>query len=166
MLILPDSADLGDKKLSPAEGLEKFKAENQRLVDQKRIPDQDVLEDVKAALGRRLDWQDVVRAIKAINPAIIIEDGGMPNAVAVRILRNGEKEYITGFYKQPMPEFSSVLVDEKGLPVREVRGWRTVLTALIQSKAVSFKQVKDAAIFGDANGKRGELWHRNLRNDK
>lgn len=166
MLILPDSSDLGDKKLSGAEGLAKFKAENQALVDTKRIPDQDVLEDVNAALGRRLDWTDVVRAIKLINPDIIVEDGGMPNAVAVRILRGGEKVYLTGFYKTPMPEYSSVLVDEKGLPVREVRGWRSVLTALIQSKAISYKQVKNAALFGDANGKRADLWHRNLRNDK
>jgi hypothetical protein len=68
-----------------------------------------------------------------------------------------EKAYVTGFYVDaPLPEFSSVIVDSKGLPVRELRGWRSVLLALYRQKIVTLKQLELS--FGKAQGQRAILW--------
>jgi hypothetical protein len=165
MLIQPDRNELGDKRLNEVEGLAKAKEENLALAAQNKIPDQAVLEDAKAALGMPLHPNELIRRIQRLNPRIIVEPGGVRNAVAVRTLAfdteigKEEKKYITGFYiDMPMPEFSCVVLDNKGLPVKEVRGWRTVLLALIRQKLLTKKQCD--LTFGKAQGQRTSLWDR------
>jgi hypothetical protein len=164
MLIQIDKNELGDKRLNEVEGVAKLKEENRKLHDANRIPDQDTLEDKRAAHGMPMSPNELIRRIQNLNHKIIVEPGGAANAVAVRhAVKQPDgtmtKEYITGFYiDQPMPEFSCVVVDNKGLPVREVRGWRTVLLALMNVKLLSLKQVE--LTFGKANGQRAILWDR------
>jgi hypothetical protein len=162
-LVVTDINDLGDKRLSPIEANCKLREENQRLIDAKKIPNQALLEDHDMALGNPMSPNDFIQKIKKLNPAIIVEDGGVYGAVAVRLVgtdpETGEygKRYISGFYKNEMlPEFSSIITDEKGLPKREVRGWRSVLLALLKSGAVTFPQLK--AAFGEPQGSRNILW--------
>jgi hypothetical protein len=151
--------------ISPAEAVLKAKEDNKRLASAKRIPDQNVLEDHEAAEGIQLHHNELIRRIQVLNPKILITPGGIDGAVAVRYPKYEfgawSNEYITGFYLQPLPEFSSVTVDVNGLPHREIRGWRSVLIALIKAGALEIKQVD--ALFGPAKGQRTGLWYRSLQ---
>jgi len=170
MLIQPDKSALGDGRLDEVESLARLKERNARDAAKNRIPDQDVLENKAAALGMPLQPNELIRRIQRLNPKIIVEPGGVRNAVAVRYPKKDEKgvetkEYVTGFYiDQPMPEFSCVVVDNRGLPLREVRGWRTVIMALIRVKALKPQQVE--VVFGRANGQRATLWDKHMQHER
>jgi hypothetical protein len=163
MLIQPDKNELGDLRLDVKEGAAKAHEDNKRMASVYKIPDQKLLEDREMAEGNFMDWKELVRRIHTLSPKIFIEKGGYPNALAVRIERKNwegksEKEYITGFLMEKLPEYSSVLVDKNDLPKREVRGWRTVLQALIRAGALTQKQCD--LTFGPALGQRAVLWDR------
>lgn len=151
--------------ISPAEAVAKSREENKKLASARRIDDQDTLEDHEMAQGIQLHHNELIRRIQLLNPKIQIQQGGVANAVAVRIPKYefGEwtYEYVTGFYLEPLPEFSSVTVDAQGLPHREVRGWRSVLLALIKSGALDRRKVD--VMFGPARGQRSGIWYRSLQ---
>jgi len=142
MLIQTDIAELGDGRLDAKEGLAKIKEDNQRLLDTKKIPDQKELENSEAALGQVLPTNEFIRLLIRICPGLLVEKGGYPNAVALRMFVNGEKKYVTGFELGYIPEYSSVLTDENGLPVKEVRGWRNVLVALLKQGLINTEILK------------------------
>jgi hypothetical protein len=169
MLIQPDSTELGDKKLSPEEGLVQLKEGNRKLAEKFKLSGQAMLEDTKMAVGTPMDWHDLVRLLEKMSPHIQCVEGGMANAIAVRYPAMQEDgvyglKYITGFYKEVLPEFSSVSTDERGLPVREHRGWRTVVLACIRQGVVSYKDAVD--VFGEPSGVRSGRWHDLLRDKK
>lgn len=165
MLIQPNKAELGDTRLNAEEGLAKIKEENLRQAAANKIADQDLLEDTKAALGMPMQPSDLILKLQKLNPSILIQKGGVKNAVAVRFPKfdsetgKVEQTYITGFYMDaPLPEFSSVVVDRRGLPFRELRGWRSVVLALVNAGALTLKQVDLS--FGKPTGQRSVLWNR------
>jgi hypothetical protein len=164
MLIQPDRNELGDRRLDLKEGAIKAHEDNKKLASQYRIPDQDVFEDQKQALGNEMDWQLFVSKLLKLSNKIVVEKGGVTGAVAVRFITKDnlgkpEKRYVSGFYIDcKLPEFSSVTVDENGLPKREIRGWRTVLESLISAGALTRKQCD--LTFGPALGQRAFLWDR------
>lgn len=169
MLIQIDKNELGDKRLDPKENLAKLKEENLKLSGRSRIADQSLLENKDMAVGSPMQWQDLVHLLKKMNSSLIIEDGGVRNALAVRFpghLEDGTygKRYITGFYKEVLPEFSCIKSDERGRPTRECRGWRTVLVPLIKQHIISYKDAVD--VFGTPNGQRSGRWHQLLRDNK
>jgi|SRR5215469_2400127 len=73
-------------------------------------------------------------------------------------------KYVTGMPKAELPEFSHVLLDSSNLPTREVRGWRSVLMALIKADALTYRQV--VRQFGEPNGARANRWFQDLREFK
>jgi hypothetical protein len=74
----------------------------------------------------------------------------------------GEKKYICSFDKGPMPEFSIILTDAADLPIKEKRGWRTVLTRLLQANVINWNQI--VCGFGDATHRvAAERWGFNTR---
>lgn len=167
MLIKIDKADLGDVRLSAEEGLAKIKEENAKADEQFHIQDQKVYENREAALGTPMQPSELFRRLLKLNAGIIIEQGGMPNAVAIRYMRPDPenpqgpkiKTYVTGCYvDNPLPEFSAVVVDQRGKPWREIRGWRSVLLALVTQNILTMQQVK--LMFGNPTGQRGEQWYK------
>jgi hypothetical protein len=161
MLIQTDINELGDKRLSPEEALAKLKEENAKKTAEYRIPNQAVLEDQLAAIGQAMPYQTFIKKLKSIQPRLIIEDGGIEGALAIR---NYAKEYLTGFYKDVLTEFSFVTTDTRGLPVRESRGWRSVLISLIKQHVISYRTVVKE--FGEPWGSRSNLWHEELADYK
>lgn len=151
--------------ISPAEAIAKAKEDTIAMSSKNRIADQDTFEDQEMARGMELSENELIRRLQLLNPKILITPGGVAGAVAVRYpkFEDGEwsNAYITGFYLKPLPEFSSVTVDDKGLPVRELRGWRSVLLALIRCGALD--RVKVDALFGPARGQRSGIWYRSLQ---
>lgn len=169
MLILPDSASLGDKFLSPEEGVAKLKESIQKQVAAKKIPNQALLEDHDQALGSPMAHTEFIRRLRLMKPSLIIQDGGVAGAIALRHTVNDPEEgvvtrYVTGFYKGVLPEFSSILTDDQGLPTREIRGWRTVLLVLIHCNIATYAEVK--AAFGEPHGQRGILWREQMQDRK
>jgi hypothetical protein len=169
VLIQMDRNELGDKRLDPKENLAKLKEENRKLAAKSKIKDQSLLENKDMAIGSPMDWHDLVRLLTKMNPALIIEDGGVRNALAVRYpghLEDGTygKRYITGFYKEVLPEFSCILSDERGRATRECRGWRTVLVPLIRQGIISYKNAVD--VFGEPNGQRSGRWKELLQRER
>lgn len=161
--VVMDRADMF--AISPAEATARNKEINKQLASKNRIADQEILEDIEMAEGIQLHHNELIRRIQILNPKILIQPGGIQGAVAVRIPKYefGEwtNEYVTGFRLEPLPEYSSVTVDDNGLPHREIRGWRSVLLALI--KAGALDRVKVDALFGPASGQRSGLWYRSLQ---
>jgi hypothetical protein len=163
MLIQTDKLELGDLRLNPEEGLAKLKEENAVRAEKRKINNQGAYEDQKEALGRPLQFGEFIHLLKKANPAIIVEDGGVKGAVAIRYVINGEKVYVSGLYKETLPgctvlpEHSAVITDARGIALREIRGWRNVLTSLLKVGALSMDRV--TLIFGlPGSGKRGTLW--------
>lgn len=169
MLILTDSNDLGDKRLSPEEGVAQLKEKIQKQVAAKKIPNQKLLEDHDQALGSPLSHTEFIRRLRLMKPSLVIQDGGVAGAIQLRHAVNDPEEgvvtrYVTGFYKGVLPEFSSILTDEHGMPGREIRGWRTVLLVLIHCKIATYAEVK--AAFGEPHGQRGILWREQMQDRK
>src|ERR1039458_8096558 len=169
MLIQPDKSQLGDSHLDEVENLSKLKEGNAVRTEKLKVHDQATLENKDMALGTPMGWQDLVRLLAKMNHKIICEDGGMKDAIAVRYPAMQEdgvygKKYVTGFYKEVLPEFSHITTDERGLPKREVRGWRTVVLALIRQGIVSYRDAVE--VFGEPNGVRSGRWHELLQNSK
>jgi hypothetical protein len=172
MLLDPQGNKLGDRNVKDAESVARLRENIRATTDKKKIPNQALLEDQDMAIGEPMSPQLFIEKLRKF-PGVIVEQGGIPNAVAVRMLVTDEdptsethgkqiKRYVSGFYvDRVLPEFSSVTTNEHGLATREIRGWRSVLLALFNSKAVTLKQLK--AAFGDANGQRGTLWQQRMQ---
>lgn len=165
MLVLNDSSLLGDKRVDRdmrEHGAQKLE-ETKRQIEQYKVMDQAVLEQHDMAQGRMLSWTEFARKLSKANPTLLVEQGGVFGALAIRrVVVNEigeiEKEYLSGFYMEPLPEYSSVVNDKMGLPVGELRGWRTVLNHLIERGALTQKQADKE--FGPATGQRSDIWNR------
>lgn len=163
----PGVIDIRDMyAISPAEALAKAAEDTKRQASANRIDDQDLLEDHDAARGQEMEANELIRRLHLLNPKILITPGGIEGAVAVRYPLPDEhgnivQQYITGFYLQKLPEFSSVITDKMGLPYRECRGWRSVLLPLIERGILDLRKVD--VMFGPASGQRTGLWYRALQ---
>lgn len=163
MLIQPDSNLLGTKVLRDKDAVDSLKERNKAKVAEFKVKDQDVLEDQAAALGHPMQPSDFILRLQKLNPRIIIEKGGVRNSVAVRYVPRGQvdKVYVTGFPVDiPLPEFSAIVVDNEGKPFRELRGWRSVLLALVKKDLLTMQQVK--LTFGYPTGQRAILWDKHV----
>lgn len=159
-LVVPDINDLGDKRLSPAEGHAKIKAENDALAQQRRIHDPDQFGNFNAALGRPLRTGDFISRLQRMNPMILIHPGGFPNSVAVRY---PGMEYASGFPLGIMgadiiPEYTTVIYDDRGVDSHTIRGWREVILKLIERGALTLENCDKE--FGKAVGFRSTEWLR------
>lgn len=170
MLILDSSEYLGDKRISPEEGNFKIREGNQKLIDTKKIPNQSLLENADMAMGYPMQPSEFIRRLTLLKPGLVIKSG-VPDAVAVYFPTYDADEgkpvlkYVSGFYVDKMlQEFSHITTDDKGLAKREVRGWRTVLLALIHQGILTYAQVK--AAFGEPTGQRNILWNEQMRERK
>ena len=175
MLIQPDRAELGDKRLDPAEGVAQKREECLAMAAQKRLYGQDELEDPNRACGPRIQFADILSKLRRLIPSLVVKDGS-PGSVALYYPRNRKEftealrawqwdrdyfflkyKYVGGFEKQPLHEFSTLDVDNARLATKEHRGWRTVLISLIQQGCVSYRKTVNE--FGDVGtDQRGWRW--------
>jgi hypothetical protein len=159
MLIVNERSLLNDGRIDENESLAKIKEENTKLVEKFRMQGQDELEKAERAWGPRMPYQELVRRIQRLNVNIKVVDGA-PGNIAIYVLKTNQEmaeyasepddptryewykafKYVTGCPKESLPEYSTVTVDERGLPKREVRGWRSILIALVKSRAITFRQ--------------------------
>lgn len=165
MLIKPDSKYLGDKIVLDEEAIAKHKEETLAMRHEKHaIAEQDVLANKEMALGQPMAWTELVRRLKLLNPNLVIQDGGYPNAIAVRIQNGNETEYVTGFMKEVLPEYSWVTLDQDGIAKHEKRGWRQVVFTILQRRLATYGDA--VRIFGQATGARSTRHDREVRDYK
>lgn len=178
-LVEADINELGDKRLSPEEGVFREREALLARCAHNKIGGQTELEDPERSGGPRLQYTELVSRLRRCIPGLMAVDGA-PGSVALYYPRNREEynearsewewgrdeffltnKYVGGFPKQEIAEFSHVLIDSSHLPTREVRGWRSVLISLLKQGVVSYRTlVKE---FGEANGKRAWRWQEQTR---
>jgi hypothetical protein len=170
-VVITDSAELTDNRLNEVEALAKLKEENRDLASRFQKPDQAILSNKDMAQGSPMEWRHLVYLLQKLCPSLIIKDGGVKDAIQVRYpdsaemyREDGGTRYVTGFYKQVLPEFSWETLDEHGLPTKEIRGWRTVIKPLIMQRIVSYKAAVE--LFGEPHGQRSGRWKQTLQKYK
>lgn len=187
-----DRAELGDKRLNPEESVIRERESLLSICATRRIWGQDELEKAERADGPRLPYTELLRRIHLCNPAIVAKDGMEGSvALYIRkrpeeytetdnILRFQpwlaremnipvpkdeffiDHKYLTGFRKEAIAEYSYITIDSSLLPHREMRGWRSVLIALIKAGAVRYSDA--ISIFGNPEGdKRSTRWFDQLQ---
>jgi len=149
MLIQTNPNARGDRKLSPREALLAKFEETERAVRKFRLDDHDLLKDKDARLGKPMAHTELIRRVVKMNPNVWAEDSiNDRNCVGFYTTGpDGKKKYLVAFEKGILPEFSYILVDRADLPVKEKRGYRTVLHRLLLQNAVKWRDVLEA--FGD-----------------
>ena len=181
MLVQTDINELGDKRLNPDEAVIREREELLRLASTRKIKGQEELEDAERSAGPRMAYTEFLRRLRSEAPALKALDGS-PGSIALYYPRSNEElaqientqgrdqerdqffhyhKYVGGMEKHEMPEFAHVILDTSNLPVREYRGWRSVLIGLIKQGVLTYA----AAIrqFGEPHGPRGMRWHEQLQ---
>jgi hypothetical protein len=163
MLIQPEREKLGDKVLRGAEALAQSFEQTDKALEQYRLPDQQQLKNVDARTGQPMHFTELVARIRKLNPSLWVEDSiHCPGHVGIYRHRTPtaedpcDKEFLVAFPAEVLPEYSIIEVDAADLPIRERRGWRTVLVRLLQQKALRIKGVIE--LFGDASGESSARW--------
>jgi hypothetical protein len=167
-MLITSPHQFGDKALNPEEGVAKFREENNAMLESRKLTKQAELEDEERSAGPRLAYQEITRRIHQCNPQLIVKDGTPGNVALYAMVVNeeGQREmqYVGGMPKEPLPEYSHVIVDERGLPKREFRGWRSVLIGLVKNRVLTYQDT--VRQFGEALGQRSWRWHQALQGYK
>jgi hypothetical protein len=165
-MVETDRYELGDLRLNPEEACARERESLLKLESKKKIQGQDELEDTERSSGHRMAWTEFIHRLQRCNPDLKPRDGSV-NSIALYIKKmrheylesdavppNGvffyDHRYVGGFPKEPIPEYSHVTLDTSNLPVREIRGWRSVLLNLMDNRALDYR--KAVREFGDPSG--------------
>lgn len=165
MLIYDSSTRLGDRILSKEEALLKSYEGTDRRLQQYRSHDHEELKNEAVRTGRRMHSSDLIFKVRQLNPKLWIEEtnsqrfGRVFNFYTIGVNEEHQEEKVccgTAFYPGWMPEFSWIEVDRADLPIKEHRGWRTVVLRLLKAGYLTWNQVRDT--FGDAEGLNSRRW--------
>jgi len=152
--------------LSPQEALAKSYEETNQTLDQYRLDDHDDLKNIEKRIGHPMFHTEFAQRLsKVTHGQVWIEDSYRDKNIAgVYTTKQGIKTYICSFDKGAMPEFSIIVTDAADLPIKEIRGWRTVLTRLIQTRTITYAQAKSAYDLLDHQA--DERWRANVQQFK
>lgn len=153
------------KRITGMEALRRSFEETDKELIKYRLDDQDALKNAEARMGKPMSHSDLFRRVSKCNPRITMEDSLNDPLVAGFYLTTREgKKYLVAFDKGYLPEFSIVVTDNADLPIKERRGWRTVLLRLLKQRALTWRQI--LAVWGDAHGHSSKLWQIQTRHYK
>lgn len=123
-----------------------------------RMSDHDWFKSFLRRKGEAIHASDLIFRLQRLNPHLIVQnqinfpDWGLYSENLGRI------QYLSGFGKSWLTEFSWTTVDDRDLPVDHQKGWRTVLVELCSKGAVSWDQIMSE--FGDpVDGFNEERWY-------
>lgn len=167
MLIYGDSNQLGDKKLSKEEALLEKYEDTDRQLKRYRLDDHEELKDEKKRSGYQKHSSELISKVCTLNPKLWVEETVTPRyGTVLNFYTTGRDEQgkeikrclQAAFYPGWMPEFSWLEVDRADLPIKEHRGWRTVLMRLLKAQVLNWRDVKET--FGDATGEQSTRWRK------
>lgn len=171
------NAQLGDKLLDPKEEVIRQREGLLKDISNRRAYGQEDIEQSERSEGSRLYYSALLAKIRKMLPTMLVRDGIIGNVACYRpksdaeILNDGydlgapkwynEHKYFTGFPKEWIPEWGHYINDTDGIALKEVRGWRSVLIAMIKQKLVTYDAV--VAEFGDPiHDQRSQYWFEQL----
>lgn len=175
----PVKAMLGDKHLNPEEEVKRQREELLNIRHEKHsFPGQDQgLTDAGRSEGPKTPSGLIVARLLKLNPRILVKDG-IPGNVALyapkseaEMARDGydltrpqwwcEHKYVTGLPVTALPEWGHLTTDTDGIAEREVRGWRSLLIALVKQGVITYPQAIEE--FGEpVNDSRAYFWFKEL----
>ncbi len=169
---------LGDKHLDPKEEVARQREELLSDIAPRKAYGQEELEKSDRSKDGHLYYSVLLRKLKVLYPSFLVKDG-IPGNVAIyrpktsaEILNEGydlgrpkwhnESRYVTGFPKNYIPEWGHYLNDTDGVAEREVRGWRSILIAMIKQGLFTYAAaVKE---FGNPeHDQRSRFWFEQLQ---
>jgi hypothetical protein len=118
------------------------------LLDTYRQSDHDWFRDLNRRRGEAMHSSDLIYRLQCLNPHICVQSQvNFPEDWGLYSSALGKIQFLTGFPKGWLTEFSYALVDDRDLPTEERRGWRTVLVYCLLKGAITWEQV--VAEFGE-----------------
>ena len=115
-----------------------------------READQDWFSNWHRRKGDVMHSSDLIFRLQNLNPHISVQQQiNFPDDWGLYSSALGRIQFLTGFPKGWLTEFSYALVDSRDLPTEERRGWRTVLVYCLLKGALNWEQV--LAEFGEPN---------------
>lgn len=145
--------------ISGAEALAQTYEDTDRQVAPNRMPEQDSWKESGRRIGRMMSHQALCRYVTRSNPRVIMETSiADPACAGFYSLTGDHKRYLVAFHKGHLPEWSIIETDKADLPVRERRGWRTVLMRLLKQRILSFRQITN--IIQDHYGYSPAVWNK------
>lgn len=167
--VIIDPTVLGDRQPRDRDSIAKKLEETQNTKNKFKLPQQKILDNKEAATVNFMEPGDFITRLRKMSDKIIVEQGGYANCVRICtpcVDDDTDSPTFGQLVKQPigcgfpvdapLAEFDYAINDKWGVPVRTVRGWRTVLLRLIHMGIVTYAQVK--AEFGEPEGQRSVLW--------
>ena len=107
-----------------------------------RQSDHDWFKDFSRRKGEMLHSSDLIYSLQKLNPHISVQQQyNFENDWGLYSSALGRVQFLTGFPKGWLTEFSYALVDARNLPLEERRGWRTVLVYCLMKGAITWEQV-------------------------
>jgi hypothetical protein len=98
--------------------------------------------------GEVMHSSDLIYRLQQLNPHIFVQQSyNFPEDWGLYTSALGRIQFLTGFPKGWLTEFSYAFVDDRDLPTEERRGWRTVLVYCLMKGAITWDQV--LAEFGE-----------------
>lgn len=108
------------------------------LLARYRQDDQDWFADWNRRKGEMMHSSDLIFRLQRLNPHLQIQNQvNFPEEWGLYSSALGKIQFLTGFPKGWLTEWSYAILDARNLPVEEKRGWRTVLVYLILKGAVN-----------------------------
>lgn len=155
------------KRLRGKEALQKKWNETDRMLEWQRWGGseraQDTMKESPQRVGHPLAHTQLALYVNRTNPRLHMETSISDETVAGFYARNsdGTKRYVCAFPKGLMSEWSIVCTDRADLPVKEQRGWRTVLLRLLKARHLTFNQVSEIVrdIYGYSPVEWNKLWY-------
>jgi hypothetical protein len=113
-----------------------------------RQSDHDWFKNFSRRKGEVIHSSDLIFRLQKLNPYIFVQaQVNFPDDWGIYTSALGRIQFLTGFPKGWLTEFSYALVDDRDLPLEERRGWRTVLVYCLMKGALEWGQV--IAEFGE-----------------
>lgn len=125
------------------EARERYIAEKvEPMLQMYRQSDHDWFRDFNRRRGECMHSSDLILKLQKLNPHIVVQSQvNFPDDWGLYSSALGRIQFLTGFPKGWLTEFSYALVDNRDLPTEERRGWRTVLVYCLMKGAITWEQV-------------------------
>lgn len=151
------------KRLSPEETLLASYQDTDQRLNAYRLSDHEQLKQVEKRAGQMMTSSEFIQRVEKVTHREVWAEKSLrsPGVLGFYHVKNREKTYVCAFDEGVLPEHSIIEVDNADLPVKERRGWRTVLTRLLQSGAMSWPQILHS--FSDTHSAVSERWRFNTR---
>ena len=118
--------------------------------------------------GTPMESNELIRRLLKL-PDVVVGPGTIQNNLSFYRVRNERVDFICWTDAGLLPEFSIVHFNKDRQPIREQRGWRTVVLRFIKSGLLTEMDAQN--MFGRAEGIQARFWeqemywHRNIRTE-